>query len=165
MAAYKALGGSFTGDLAISPAHKRDMDAPESADERARRTRDAVEAALSDIILLGTEEQVRLAVRAANDMIAGRPIHTDELVISLRDFIRAALGLDPVPAGLQIPRQGPTRVQGASGGRGNRESGGAGGGRGGGMGAGAGMGMGAGLGLAGGAHLQGDADDMPSSRD
>jgi hypothetical protein len=31
-------------------------------DERTRRIRDAVEAALSDIILLGTEEQVELGV-------------------------------------------------------------------------------------------------------
>ncbi len=162
MAAYKTLGGSFTGDLATSPAHKRDL--PEltndSADDRARRMRDAVEAALSDIILLGTEEQVRLAVRAANDMVAGQPIHTAELVVSLRDFIRAALALDPIPAGLPMPKQGPTRVQSASSGaRGNRE---AGGGRGSGMGAGAGMGMG--LGIAGGTQLQDDAGDTPGSR-
>ncbi|MDR2188172.1 MAG: hypothetical protein LBE62_08985 [Azonexus sp.] len=164
MAAYKTLGGSFTGDLAISPAHKRDLpESPAVADDRARRMRDAVEAALSDIILLGTEAQVRLAVKAANDMISGQPIHTAELVVSLRDFIRAALELDPVPAGLEIPRQGPTRVQGSPAARGNRESGGgAGEGRGGGMGAGAGMGMG--LGLAGGARLQGDAGDTPGSR-
>jgi hypothetical protein len=156
MAAYKVLGGSFTGDLAISPAHKRDL--PESADDRARRMRDAVEAALSDIILLGTEEQVRLAVRAANDMVAGQPIHTDELVVSLRDFIRDALELEPVPADAQIPKQGPTRVQSGAAGRGARESGGGSGeGRGGG-GAGAGMGM-MGVGIAGGAHVRGDARD------
>ena len=76
MAAYKVLGGSFTGDLSVDPTHLRDLrrsSAPEvTADEanaaagsdRARRVRDAVEAALSDIILLGTEEQVRLAAMA-----------------------------------------------------------------------------------------------------
>lgn len=78
IAAYKTLGGSFTGDLTVDPAHHRDLrrqaeappnvatppldpgvaDSPGS--DRARRIRDAVEAALSDIILLGTEEQVRL---------------------------------------------------------------------------------------------------------
>jgi len=88
IAAYKTLGGSFTGDLAVDPRHLRDsrtraapradaaMDALVGADagtaeadssadapgaERRRRVRDAVEAALSDVILLGTEEQVRLA--------------------------------------------------------------------------------------------------------
>ena len=34
-----------------------------------RRIRDAVEAALSDVILLGTEEQVRLAAHARRDEI------------------------------------------------------------------------------------------------
>ena len=72
IAAYRALGGSFTGNLAVDPTHLRDLrddDAessqatrdPNRASDRRRRVRDAVEAALSDIILLGTEEQVRLA--------------------------------------------------------------------------------------------------------
>ena len=77
IAAYKTLGGSFTGNLTVDPAHLRDLrkrgSGPlrtaeasldlEAADgaERGRRIRDAVEAALSDIILLGTDEQVRLA--------------------------------------------------------------------------------------------------------
>ncbi|MGF7183601.1 hypothetical protein [Tunturiibacter psychrotolerans] len=30
----------------------------------------------SDIILLGTEEQVRLAVHAAHELATGKPIHT-----------------------------------------------------------------------------------------
>lgn len=68
-----------------------------------------MEAALSDIILLGTGAQVRLAAAAASDLAAGRPIHTATLVVSLRDFIRQALDLEPVPAGLAIPDQGPTR--------------------------------------------------------
>ena len=112
IAAYKTLGGSFTGQLQVSPTHLRDLHRPpvgmprsshtapgaESGDsatlmdsssnkdnddapidallsgstERQRRTRDAVEAALSDVILLGTEEQVRLATQAAQDMVAGR---------------------------------------------------------------------------------------------
>src|SRR5690606_39185640 len=143
IAAYKALGGSFTGNLMIDPTHLRDLvqraatadDAndggsdrrvavPDSARERARRIRDTVEAALSDIILLGTEEQVSLAARAAREMVAGRPIHTDELVVSLRQFIREALGLEPISAEVEIPRQGPTRPSSSGAGtRGARDAG------------------------------------------
>jgi len=158
IAAYKTLGGSFTGDLAVDPFHLRDLRRADAeaaaADERAgsdrgRRIRDAVEAALSDIILLGTEEQVRLAARAANELAAGRPTHVHELVVSLRAFIREALVLDPVPADVEIPVQGPARPS-SSPGRGKGEGGGRDGGRGGGaggMGMGAGMGMGVGLGV------------------
>lgn len=77
IAAYKTLGGSFTGNLAVNPAHLRDLrqrsgvsDEPEAGEalaegviassKRSRRIRDDVEAALSDIMLLGTDEQVRL---------------------------------------------------------------------------------------------------------
>jgi len=161
IAAYKTLGGSFTGDLAVDPSHLRDlrrkaeieavhayeaMETVSHADDRhnfdrARRIRDAVEAALSDIILLGTEEQVQLAAKAATELAAGRPAHTDRLVISLRDFIRRVLDLEPVPAHLSIPAQGPTRPSASKGGgKGdeNRGGGKTGGGGGGGM----GMGMG-----------------------
>jgi uncharacterized membrane protein YgcG len=139
IAAYKTLGGSFTGELSVDPAHLRDLRAREPAgkepSERPRRIRDAVEAALSDIILLGTEDQVRLAAVAASEMVAGRPIHTAELAASLRTYIRTALDLAPVPADVQIPRQGPARQSG--GGKGGGEKGGGkgeGGGGGGGMG-------------------------------
>jgi uncharacterized membrane protein YgcG len=173
MAAYKVLGGSFTGDLFVDPRHLRDIkarqveepaeavldlsgendDADEGGgSERPRRIRDAVEAALSDIILLGTEEQVRLAARAARELAEGRPVHTHDLVIALRDFIRKALDLDPVPADVVIPLQGPTRPassggRGGGGGGGDRGSGGGGRG-GGGAGMAGGMGMAGGLGLA-----------------
>jgi hypothetical protein len=148
IAAYKTLGGSFTGNLAVDPTHLRDLErrlpaqmpttespptesfttqatetetmvAAAGADptainpaiptERTRRIRDAVEAALADVILLGTDEQVRLAAQAANEMVAGRPIHTAELVVSLRNFIRTVLDLEAIPTELTIPRQGPTR--------------------------------------------------------
>jgi hypothetical protein len=171
IAAYKTLGGSFTGELAVDPTHLRDLqrrqaaaDSPDgpsgeagiilpTASERSRRIRDAVEAALSDVILLGTEDQVLLAARAANEMVAGRPIHTAELVVSLRDFIRQVLNLDAVPPNAEIPRQGPARPGGSSGkGKegqaGDREEGARGGGKGGlgagGMAAGGGLGMGLG---------------------
>jgi heme exporter protein D len=110
IAAYKTLGGSFTGSLAVNPAHLRDwVKEQPPASDRPRRIRDAVEAALSDIILLGTEEQVRLAATAATELAQGRAVHTAELVVSLRDFIRLVLNLEPVPSDLAIPRQGPAR--------------------------------------------------------
>lgn len=165
IAAYKTLGGSFTGNLTVNPAHLKDLrqrsqsaaEGEEGSDEtfslpasdRPRRIRDAVEAALSDIILLGTEEQVRLASRAVNELVAGHPVRTDELVVSLRNFIREALDLDPISADLAIPMQGPARPSGSGGRKGGNENargggrGGGGGGMGGGMGGG-GMGLGAG---------------------
>ena len=148
IAAYKTLGGSFTGNLEVDPAHLRDQrDAREGADdaaapasERRRRIRDAVEAALSDILLLGTEEQVRLAARAANDLAAGRTVQVAELVVSLRSFIREVLDLGPMPAEIVLPPQGPLRPA-TGGGRGGAGRGGdAGGARGGGEGGGGGGG-------------------------
>ena len=161
IAAYKTLGGSFTGNLAVSPIHlrdwKRDTDAATNhggeaavdrvqlSSDRSRRIRDAVEAALSDIILLGTEEQVKLAAEAAAELAAGRPVETAALVVCLRDFIREVLDLQPVPSGLAIPKQGPSRAMlskaGKEDGKGGAKqgSGGLGGGMGGGMG-GAGLG-------------------------
>jgi hypothetical protein len=126
IAAYKALGGSFTGDLTVDPAHLKDSkrDADGAADhetegaadrvrlgsDRPRRIRDVVEGSLSDIILLGTEEQVRLAAAAATELAAGRPVQTAALVVCLRDFIRQVLDLQPVPPQLLIPKQGPSRA-------------------------------------------------------
>jgi heme exporter protein D len=181
IAAYKTLGGSFTGDLAVDPTHLRDLmrrqaageagaEAHETVDdlianssERSRRIRDAVEAALSDVILLGTEEQVRLAAQAASDMAAGRPTYTAELVISLRNFIRQVLALEAVPAEVVIPKQGPVRPSSASGkAKGDESAEGKGGASGGGKGSGAGgagaMGVGGGMGL--GVGLGIDAEDQ-----
>jgi len=169
IAAYKVLGGSFTGTLTVDPTHMRDLrqalgpardepdpepdsaageDAaiPANGSDRARRIRDAVEAALSDIVLFGTEEQVALAAAAMRDMVSGRPVHVHDLVASLRAYIRQTLDLEPIPAGVVIPNQGPARPSAASGRSGGRDSGS--GGRSGGGGGGAGMamgGMGAGL--------------------
>jgi hypothetical protein len=133
IAAYKALGGSFTGDLTVDPAHRRDSqhDAQGATDheakgvadtvrlgsDRSRRIRDAVEGSLSDIILLGTEEQVRLAAAAAAELASGRPVETAALVICLRDFIRQVLDLQPVPSPLVIPKQGPSRAIPSRGGK------------------------------------------------
>lgn len=157
IAAYKTLGGSFTGVLAVDPTHLRDLRAQANEDqgnERARRIRDAVEGALSDVILLGTEEQVRLAAHAANELAAGRQVEVAELVVSLRTFIRRVLALEPVPAAVVVPRQGPTRVT-PTGGKGKGETaGGAGGGKGGGSGGGMGGALGGGMmGLGAGAAI------------
>ncbi|MET0962310.1 MAG: hypothetical protein ABWY05_05755 [Noviherbaspirillum sp.] len=180
IAAYRTLGGSFTGQLTVDPTHLRDLrvtargegedtlaqDESRNSD-RSRRIRDAVEAALADIVLLGTEEHVHLAGQAASDMVAGRPIHTADLVVSLRNFIRTALDLGPIPESVTIPLQGPTRTQG-SGGRGKGDSERAGnkgvGGAGGMMDAGgAGMGMGMGLGMRQSGNEQ--IGDLPAARD
>jgi uncharacterized membrane protein YgcG len=183
IAAYKTLGGSFTGNLAVDPSHMRELrqrhapwlanvsahDAGEfatkvaasaamlSSSERPRRIRDAVEAALSDIILLGTEDQVRLAAMAATELAAGRPTHTAELVTSLRDFIRKVLDLEPISPSLSIPMQGPTRIaatrsKGDAGGKGEA-------GIGGGKGAGGSGGGGSGGGMGGLGTGTGHADD------
>jgi len=154
IAAYKVLGGSFTGDLAVDPSHLRELKTRAEAaldnddesgarleangSDRRRRIRDAVEAALSDVILLGTEAQVLLAVKAASDMVAGRSVETAELVVSLRTFIREVLDLEAIPADWAVPKQGPLRGSGGSAARGGRaEKAGAGGaGRGGGQGGG-----------------------------
>jgi hypothetical protein len=167
IAAYKTLGGSFTGDLAVDPTHLRDLrravpqgegdavDTTPHGSERARRMRDAVEAALSDIILLGTEEQVALAARAATELAEGRPTHTAELVKSLRDFIRKVLDLEAIPAHVVIPRQGPTRVSSTTRGKGDAKGEGGGKGGGGGMG---GMGGGMGGGMSGHTSFDNDHD-------
>jgi hypothetical protein len=183
IAAYKTLGGSFTGNLAVDPSHLRDLrrraesavdassadvtsvttntlaTAELSGSDRARRIRDAVEAALSDIILLGTEQQVELAARAASELASGRPVHTAELVISLRNFIRKVLDLEPVPTHVSIPKQGPARPaparSGAKGEGGKQEGGTQGSGKGGGGDGGMGGG-GSGMGLGGGVHSDDD---------
>lgn len=166
ISAYRVLGGSFTGRLTVDPSHlgAKQTEAEVAIDdsaaassfilERRVQIRDAVEGALSDILLLGTEEHVRLAGQAAQDMAAGQPIHTAELVVSLRRYIRSALDLEDIPKEVLIPAQGPTRPAAgggrgrgkAEGGSGGGGGGGAGGGGGGGAGGG-GMGMGMGLGM------------------
>ena len=176
IAAYKTLGGSFTGNLAVDPAHLRDLrradarpcapagrranappvdlSAEALGSDRSRRIRDAVEAALSDILLLGTDEQVRLAQLAARDLVAGRSVHVHELVVALRDYVRHALQLEPIPAEVaaSIPVQGPTRPAGSGGSRGRgggRDEGGRAGGRGGGDAGGGGTASGGGMAVGG----------------
>src|SRR5690606_6341083 len=86
----------------------------------------------------------RLAAKAATELASGRPVHTAELVVSLRTFIRQVLDLDPVPKDVSIPKQGPARPSSSRGGKeGGGQAGGKGGaGKGGGAMAGGGVGMG-----------------------
>ena len=182
IAAYKTLGGSFTGTLQVDPTHLADLrrrealtdvdaaigpqSGPGEQSERARRIRDAVESALSDIILLGTERQVELAAHAARELAAGRRVPTSELVKALRDFIRESLDLDPIPATVDLPPQGPTRPAGSGGrGKGDQTNGKGRDGPGGGGGGGGGGGMGGGGG--GGAGMDGidGPNDMPGASD
>lgn len=159
IAAYKVLGGSFTGDLTVDPRHLRELrqqgvEGAENSD-RARRIRDAVEAALSDVILLGTEEHVRLAEQAVRQLLMGHPVRTDALVVSLRSFIRKALDLDSIPPDLAIPVQGPARA--LSSGKVKGEGGGdkGGGGKDAGMAVGGGMLLGGSVGVT--AHAEDDS--------
>ena len=177
IAAYKTLGSSFTGELSVDPSHLKELRASNDTDEvptpdweafktqteRRRRMRDAVEAALSDIILLGTEEQVALAARAAQDMVAGRAVRTSELVVSLRNFVRQALDLEAIAESIAVPEQGPQRIA-SSGGSGKRggggaANGGAGGSRGGGS---EGMGTG-GVAIGAGAGIHAASSASPES--
>jgi uncharacterized membrane protein YgcG len=117
VAAYRALAGSF------SPAAPAD--------------RVALESALSDIVLFGSVRQVELAAAAAHNLAAGASVDYQTLVEDLRADLRRQLGLEPIPAHVDIPTSGP----GASPRGGRGEGGGREGGRGEG-GGGGGMGMG-----------------------
>jgi hypothetical protein len=100
---------------------------------------------------------VRLAAEAAQEMASGSPVETAALVASLRDFIRDVLELDPIPASLAIPKQGPLRSLGAREKAAGAASGSGGGGKGagdGGGGGGGGMG-----GLSSTHHASTTADD------
>jgi hypothetical protein len=122
IAAYKTLGSSFTGTLSVSPLHLRELrqndetppqpPAGASLNERRRRIRDAVEAALSDIILLGTEEQVELA--PGRPGYGGRSTYRDRRAGHLlRGFIRDALDLNPFPRISRYrPRPGKAEYRG-----------------------------------------------------
>lgn len=131
IAAYRALAGSF------SPALPGD--------------RQAQEEALADLVLFGTPRQVELAAACARALAIGTIPETDALVRDLRADIRDQLGLDPIPARVELPASGPGRTPRRGDGEG-RGGGGAGGGNGGGGGGGGGAGMagvgGMGIGIA-----------------
>lgn len=87
---------------------------------------------------------------------------THALVVSLRDFIRGALDLAPIPSGLEIPHQGPTRPASGGAAKGRADAGERGGKAGGGGGGGAGMGAMGGLGAGMAVGTQG-ANEAPES--
>ncbi len=125
VAAYRSLAGSF------SPREDGD--------------RMQIEEALSDIVLFGSLRQVQLAAVCATALVQGKPADFQSLVEVLRSDLRTQLGLEPIPASLQLPPSGPGRTNRERGGRGDGDGGRRGGG-GGGMGGGAMAGIG-GLGL------------------
>ena len=176
MAAYKVLGGSFTGDLTVDPRHLRDMRRayPSRARPRRRSTCRAKTRAKSRETANRTGRggsamrsrrrcptsscsapRIRCASPAApraNWPTGGRCMSTT-WSIALRDFIRQALDLDPVPDDVVIPLQGPTRPGGGGGKGGGGDRGQGGGGGGAVADGGGGMGVAGGLGVAGGATI------------
>lgn len=144
VSAYRVLAGSF------QPL--REGESMEDVD------RGAIEAALSDILLFGSAEQVAMASECAHAFVHGHLPPIGPLVTDLRRDLRVQLGLAPLDATLALPMPGPLR--GARAGRKegvnqNGQSGGRGGG--GGMGGGMLMGGGATAGL----HAE---DDFGSRR-
>jgi len=132
VAAYRSLAGSFT---------------PASHEHTPQ-----IEETLADIVLFGSLHQVELAVRCAAALKRGAAVDFQPLIEALRIDVRAQLGLDPLPANLELPLSGPGRTarparaegEGGRPGGGDGGGGGAGGGAGGG-GAAAGAGIGAGI--------------------
>lgn len=125
VAAYRMLAGSF------SPAGEDD--------------RQQIEEALADIILFGSIEHVELAARCAVALEGGKPVDYQQLAEALRAELRTQLGLEPIRAGLALPRSGPGRSR-----QGRADNGGRGGaGRGGGGAGGGGGGTGAVMGTGG----------------
>ena len=135
IAAYKALGGSFTGNLTVDP-HASARPATSAARRRRRREVAALDSGGRGGAGVGPAAAhprcgrggavghhparhrgacaAGRPARRAN-WWPGRPVHTHDLVVSLRNFIREALDLDPIPADLAIPMQGPTRPSGGGG--------------------------------------------------
>lgn len=101
LAAYRSLGGSFTP--------------PTGADARQ------IEEALADLMVFGSETQVRLAATAVAQLAGGQVPDCQPLVEDLRTELRSLLGLVPLPAGLDLPPSGPGR--GVGGGRAARRAG------------------------------------------
>jgi hypothetical protein len=129
VAAYRSLAGGFS---------------PATGQHRAQ-----MEEALADVVLFGSIRQVELAAHCAVALTRDEPVAYQPLIDELRSDLRNQLGLEPIPASLELPAAGPGsasragRGEGAGGGRAGGEGGGGGGGLGGGA-AGAG-GLGAGL--------------------
>jgi len=94
IAAYKTLNSSDTGTLTVDSTNPLNLHRQGPTVDRMIE----IEGALSDIILLGTVEQVRLAVRAVHDLLNGGLVRTNELTASLRQSIREELNIGPAPS-------------------------------------------------------------------
>jgi uncharacterized membrane protein YgcG len=114
IAAYRTLAGSFS---------------PPTAEHAAQ-----IEETLADLILFGSLLQVELTANCVNAIKRGEHVDYQPLILALREDLRVQLGLEPIPAGLQLPPSGPGRP--ARGGRGDGEGGARGEMRGGGFGGG-----------------------------
>jgi uncharacterized membrane protein YgcG len=134
VAAYRSLAGSFS---------------PATGEHRSQ-----LEEALGDIVLFGSVRQVEFAARYAIAVTRGEPVDYQPLINELRSDLRTQLGLEPIPASLELPAAGPSRIARTGrteGGGAGRAGGGGGGGVGGAAGAG---GLGAGM-------IAADAMDQP----
>ncbi|MGV3771766.1 MAG: preprotein translocase subunit YajC [Verrucomicrobiales bacterium] len=128
VSAYRVLAGSF------QPL--RDGEIIGEGDQGA------IEAALSDILLFGSANQVAMAAECAHALVQGKLPPLAPLVNDLRRNLRVQLGLAPLDEALELPIPGPLRGKQAGREKGNggeREGAGARGGGGGGGGAGGGM--------------------------
>ncbi len=118
VSAYRVLAGSF------QPLHK--SESLEEADLGA------VEAALSDILLFGSANQVAMAADCAHALMNRMNPPLEPLVNHLRRDLRVQLGLAPIDATLTLPAPGPLRHSSRSDRRKNGDSEREGAGRGGG---------------------------------
>jgi uncharacterized membrane protein YgcG len=89
VAAYRALAGSF------SPA--------------VEEHNTLIEETLADIVLFGSIEQVKLAVKCVQQLKANEYVDYQPLIHSLRLDLRLQLGLAPIPSHLLLPASGPSQ--------------------------------------------------------
>lgn len=122
VSAYRVLAGSF-----------QPLTANHSTDDVDRS---AMEAALSDILLFGSANQVAMAAECAQALVNGALPPLEPLVTDLRRDLRVQLGLAPIDDAVVLPSPGPVRSPRAAnrrnGSDGEREGAGRGGGGGGG---------------------------------
>lgn len=89
----------------------------------ARRIRNAIEAAIhSEIIPLGTEQQIRLTESATPGLKESQCVENGEIIVALRDLVRTALDLKPIPSDLHISPPGPSALPPRTGADGARPS-------------------------------------------
>jgi hypothetical protein len=86
---YRQLAGSFT---------------PAGATEWRQ-----VEEALAEVVLFGTLSQVKMAAEYARGLQAEQDVNYQPLVDELRADLREQLGLEVIPAEIEIPPSGPGR--------------------------------------------------------